>query len=283
MTDNAGKTRSDAERGFGKPDADSQWSRILVFAYLIAVIVPLMWAWFWVVGRGGDELARTTRVTVVLPKDATVAPGPPSFFLDDGKPAELVNRGAIDEAEKVKLLGLLSIDGESVSAPDPRGASYWNAVDRLAFESNDSQVQVTLWILLAGGLTGALGAMARSIGNFVGNASYKPDRDAFDIGRWWPLYGMRPFEGFVLGTVLVLIVQAGLLAVDRPASPSILWWLALAFLAGSGSSEFNVRLRAITKAIFGESADEQPKGTGSEVDGDGTDDVLDQKREDPAV
>lgn len=58
--------------------------------------------------------------------------------------------------------------------------------------------------------------------------------------------------GFILGLVLIAIVQSGFISVASNAARQALWWAALAFLAGFGEEEFTQRLRIVSKSIFDE-------------------------------
>ena len=228
---------------------NKQRGRIVFAALLFVATVVVTTAWFVALRYGGDAFTKEWRVAWAPPAGASLGPSGGNFFFDV-EAQQLVYRGSIDDSEKVELANLLRIDDEAVSLTDDRGTSYRAAIDQLAYESGENQLTTTIAVLLAGGLSGSLGGMLRSVGNFVGNAAFK--REGLDIPRWWPLYVMRPVEGFLLGLVIVLIVQAGFLALDAPNSPTILWWLAVSFFAGFGANDFGERLRTITKAMFGE-------------------------------
>jgi hypothetical protein len=98
----------------------------------------------------------------------------------------------------------------------------------------------------------------RSLTAFVGNACFK---NTLNLVIWWPYYVLRPFTGFILGIVVVVIVQGGFLAVGSTAPNGTLWWVAVPILAGFGDDEFTQKLRQLTKTLFGTTS---PKSEGNE-------------------
>ena len=85
--------------------------------------------------------------------------------------------------------------------------------------------------------------------NFVGVACYTEN---LDLLRWWPYYVLRPLTGFILGVILIAVVQGGYFTLGAASPISSLAWGGIAFLAGFGEQEFTQRLRQLTKTIFGE-------------------------------
>jgi hypothetical protein len=130
--------------------------------------------------------------------------------------------------------------------------AYSEAIDNLAYLANARQGAVIGLLLLLGGLGGALGAVLRSLVDFVGHASYTQQ---LDMTRWWPLYFTRPLVGAILGFVLVVLFKAQLLTGGnaQPGSDSF-WWLGVAVLGGFSTVDVTLRLRVAAKALFGESA-----------------------------
>jgi hypothetical protein len=189
-------------------------------------------------------LHRETRVSWTASDSVQLKPGPTTFWYDS-EHKQLVSIGVIDAKEKEELLALYpaasgnSSDGES---------GYKAAIDALAFASNQTLSGLAVALLLLGGLSGAMGAQLRSITAFVGNACYTLN---LDVVTWWPYYLLRPFTGFVLGIVVVVVIQAGFLSVGNGTPSETLWWVAVAILAGYSDDEFTQKLRQISKAIFG--------------------------------
>lgn len=183
-----------------------------------------------------------------IPADGvTLRPGPVSFVFDQADRL-LRYRGAIDASVKAELVALIAKDGVDLTPPNEAGTTYWAAIDQLAFDSSDTTDKFLFRLILLGGLSAMLGVQLRSLSNFVGRAAY---RGTLHIGRWWSWYALRPAEGFILGIVLIWFIQAGLLDAGESPNGSILWWLALALLAGFGASDFSEKLRMIGKTIFG--------------------------------
>jgi hypothetical protein len=130
--------------------------------------------------------------------------------------------------------------------------SYSEAIDNLAYLTTARQGAVISFLLILGGFGGALGAILRSLVDFVGNASYK---DTLDLGRWWPLYFTRPLVGAILGFTLVVLFKAQLLTGGNPQPGSdTFWWLGVAVLGGFSTVDVTLRLRMAAKALFGESS-----------------------------
>jgi hypothetical protein len=127
--------------------------------------------------------------------------------------------------------------------------SYHAAIDALAYQANARQVEQIRLLLLLGAAGGALGAILRSLVDFVGHACYT---GKLDLLRWWPLYATRPIVGAMLGFMLVVLFKAKLLT---SASVSIgddsFWWLGLAVIGGFSTVDVTLRLRLAAKALFG--------------------------------
>jgi hypothetical protein len=217
-------------------------------AWLVIALCVLVWLWKCYVTRVDEYLHHVSRVSWVAPQSAALKPGPLAFRYDSDK-KELVYVGAVDAKTKFELLGLLPAEVK-VKAPEAE-ATYWSAIDKLAFISNEGLTGLLVSLLCLGGLSGAIGAHLRSLTAFVGNACFK---NKLDLVVWWPYYVLRPFTGFILGIVVVVIVQGGFLAVGNGAPSGTLWWVAVAILAGFGDDEFTQKLRQLTKTLFGTSS-----------------------------
>jgi hypothetical protein len=127
--------------------------------------------------------------------------------------------------------------------------AYNEAIDTLTFLASTRQGKMIGLLVYLGGLGGALGAILRSLVDFVGHACYT---GKLDLVRWWPLYFTRPIVGWILGFVLVVMFKAQFLAPGQ-ASPSddSLWWLGMAVLGGFSTVDVTQRLRLGAKALFG--------------------------------
>jgi hypothetical protein len=136
--------------------------------------------------------------------------------------------------------------------------SYYSAIDSLAFASGTGQVTQLQLLLLLGLLGGALGAILRSLVDFVGHACYT---GKLDLHRWWPLYATRPLVGSILGFLLVVLFKARLLsaAAAQPIDDSF-WWLGMAAIGGFSTVDVTLRLRMAAKALFGVESGGQASG-----------------------
>ena len=194
-----------------------------------------------------DILRRETKVVWAAPPMVNLKSGPPTMYFDRSR-GLIMFRGVMSEEAKTKILGLLP-EG---STNEKVIRSYQNAIDEIAYYSQQTDREFVKFLLLLGGFAGFLGVQLRSLVNFIGHACYGDD---LDLGRWWPYYVARPAIGFVLGVILVTIVEAGLLKVGNPSNGT-LWWVGLAFFAGFGEAEFTQRLRQVSQTLFGENKNE---------------------------
>jgi len=217
---------------------------ILIFAWLLISTTGLLWGARYSVGQVQDVLQAETRIHVgnlgALPLERA-----PARFRYDRHRGELVFLGFIDDDAKQALVAAVSSTPPQLA---PQRSVYLVGVERLAFDSAERSDSLVLMLLLLGGMAGTLGVQLRSIANFVGHTCYKRD---LDVPTWWPYYFIRPMTGFLLGCVLVGIVQSGLFTVENSSASKVMWWAALAFLAGFGEDEFTQRLRSVSQTIFG--------------------------------
>ena len=252
-------------------------TRQKVWTALALILTTILFVWIAksAVTKVDGYIQKENRVTWQAPAGFTLKPGPPTFWYDAGK-SELVHIGVIEPKVKLELIGLVPLPAEqsppvetkSPAATSPPAAevqsspspvksfpyvemkSYWAALDQLAFLSNQQMGGMLISLLLLGGVAGVLGAQLRSLGSFIGHACYT---NRLDMVIWWPYFLLRPFTGFLLGIVVVIVVQAGLLAAGSGTPSSTMWWASIAFLAGFGDTEFTERLRQLTKTLFGAS------------------------------
>lgn len=232
------------------PPANPATSRQKVVLFLALVLMTLLMLWLakWAVAQVDGLSQKVNRVQWQAPAGFTLKPGPPTFWYDSAQ-SQLVHIGAIDQKTKLELLSLVSTPADQQPSDEIKG--YWAAINQLAFTSNDQLGGLRIGILILGGLAGMLGVQLRSLVNFVGHACYTNN---LDLVIWWPYYALRPFIGFVLGVIIVVIVQAGFFVAGQGEASGTLWWAGIAFLAGFGEQEFTQRLRMLTKTLFGEEA-----------------------------
>lgn len=213
---------------------------------LIISTACLIYGWFFVLRFIETNLQIENTVEWQAPPDIALQSGPVAFWFDR-KNNKLVYKGIIDTPQKSALVSLLKADDVGKDKKTLYG--YWAAIDKLAYESNKVLSRFTLYLLLLGGISGVLGVQLRSLNNFVGITSYK---DELNVPRWWPWYVIRPFSGFILGMIVVVIVQIGMITPGETVPRSTLWWVGISLLAGFGADEFTQRLRLLSQTLFGE-------------------------------
>jgi hypothetical protein len=245
--------------------------KILISVWLVFGLGGIFILWQESVTAVDHQLRRETRIPWTAPSSVLPKSGPPNFWYDaDHK--QLIFVGAVDTNQKTELLALLP--PETAEKSPEAVTTYQAAIDALAFESNQSLSSLVVALLCLGGLSGAMGTQLRSFTAFVGNACHTRN---LDIVTWWPYYVLRPFTGFILGIVVVVVVQAGFLTVGNGQPSGTLWWVAVAILAGYSDDEFNQKLRQITKAVFGENdsaADKDPPASEQNVAGGGNENTA---------
>jgi hypothetical protein len=213
---------------------------------LIIVLIALLCLWKTSITRVDNYFHRENRVSWTMPEIGGLKPGP-AVFRYDGEQKELAYLGSIDSKTKSELIELLPLEMRDKSTGTQ--ASYWAAIDKLALDSNRGLTGLLISLLCLGGLSGAIGSHLRSITAFVGNACFKQQ---LDVEVWWPYYAMRPFTGFILGIVVVVVVQAGIIELASGSPSGTLWWVAVAILSGYGDDEFTQKLRLLSKTLFGD-------------------------------
>jgi len=235
-------------------------------ALLIVATIILVVAWLGAFRQYQGVLSEEIRVSWKQPDGYTLRPGPKTFRYDPDT-EQLIHAGPIDDARKKILAALLTrLEGEGERAaadhsgtavgspPEPavsrEQGAYWAAIDQLAYDSNRKSAPVFGWLLVLAGLSGVLGVQIRSIISFVGISCFK---NTLDVRRWWPWYLLRPLQGFMLGLLAVLVIQAGLFVPEGGIVPETHWWLAISMLVGFGAEDFTQRLRLVSQALFGKS------------------------------
>lgn len=219
----------------------------LLFLWLVLTSLPALWI--------ADGSIRRVQAALVAPIQTKVGDlgelplsGSSINLLYDKTNGNLRYAGLVDEEAKKSLVDVVR---DVPSNLKDKKQIYLMAVDKMAFDSSQKQGDLTLLLLMFGGIAGVLGVQLRSIVNFVGHACFKND---LNPAQWWPYYVIRPLTGFILGLALIAIVQSGFISLPTVAARRVLWWAALAFLAGFGEEEFTQRLRSVSKSIFGEKA-----------------------------
>lgn len=222
-------------------------AKIGLAAGVLAMGAAIIAGWVLLFQHIQVEINTEYKVPWVLPSGAALSPGPSSFYFD-AKRKELVVRGAISDSEKQDLVKLLTNAQSGQPPPSQARQSYFEALDKLAFESNENGEEISLLLLILAGMSGLLGVQLRSLINYVGNACFK---NKLDVVRWWPWYVVRPGTGIILGIIAILLFRVGLFEPKSPSTDLVTWGLIVGILAGFGAEEFSQRLRDVTQTLFG--------------------------------
>ncbi len=221
-------------------------NKLLMAFWLIIAAIIVSVLWFHYLGYVDRKLNAEFNVSWSNPENLILRPGPPSFKYDRDK-NELIYSGVIDSKRKQELVSLIECKGKEITAQ--QGKTYWEAIDKLSYDSNQALKDYTFYLILLGGISGVMGVILRSFVDYVGNACFK---NSLDVKRWWPWYLLRPGIGFLVGIVAVSLTEAGFVTYGDKAPGGMLWWISVAILSGYGADEFTQLLRRLTLTLFGE-------------------------------
>ncbi len=247
--------------GTGGGGTQEDWQQTIGLASaLVVTTIAVLGVWFYAV-RGFDN-ASQVEITIPWsrPPELRLQPGPAHFLYDEDT-KQLRHLGLIDDGLKTQLIALPGKIADGNQALQQAADSYVQAINQLAYKSEMTASKLFVFSLLLGGLSGLLGVQLRSVTNFVGVRCFSPDK--WNFSRWWPWYVMRPVAGFLLGVVLILVVEGGLFTTGEVTSAKLSWRLGVAFLAGFGATDFTDKLRLVAQTLFG-GAPPKPKPQGGE-------------------
>lgn len=233
---------------------------ILVSCNLLLAVGMLVWAYF-TIQKFNEGTFVTFSASWKLPAGAHLKDGTATFNYDAATQT-LNYRGQLNAQQQMQLRDLLEFDAATATANSSPVAtaaatngtirSYREAIDKLAFQAGTAEVGQIQLLLLLGFMGGTLGAILRSLVDFVGHACYT---DRLDLMHWWPLYVTRPLVGAILGFLLVVLLKARLLtSLDIQQGSESFWWLGVAVLGGFSTVDVTQRLRLAAKALFGTDA-----------------------------
>ncbi|MGF6791455.1 hypothetical protein [Paraburkholderia sp. 35.1] len=243
----------------------TQWQKtILILCHLVVAFGTISWAYV-TIRKFNEATFVESSVSWELPAGVHLKDGPAAFHYDP-EHHSLTYRGSLDAELQLRLRDLLEFDtgpkeevGSTTSASTTNATirSYQAAIDKLAYQTGATQVGQIQLLLLLGFMGGTLGAILRSLVDFVGHACYT---GKLDLTHWWPLYATRPLVGAILGFVLVILLKARLLtSTDIQQGTESFWWLGVAVLGGFSTVDVTQRLRLAAKALFG-TTHENPNG-----------------------
>lgn len=121
-------------------------------------------------------------------------------------------------------------------------------INRLYLAPADDLMQIMIYIACSGGL----GSLAFSLFGYIGHLA----KDDFDLNyTWW--YVARPFIGIIYGTFAFLFVAGGLMTLSGVSTDAslfltktVMFYCALAFLAGYAEHSFSLQLKELAEALF---------------------------------
>ncbi|HOV66528.1 MAG TPA: hypothetical protein PLR48_06235 [Bacillota bacterium] len=240
---------TEVDNGEKKPPLATTRQKIALVLFLLFSTLIFLGCWFFLFHHLDMMLQADYQAKWNMPDNVALQSGPVSFWYDLNK-GVLLHRGPIDTKRKQELLGLVKAKSSDTDISTVNMRGYQEAIDELAYKSNDPANSTFILLLLLGGLSGLLGVQLRSMSNFIGVACYKND---LRLGHWWPWYVVRPLEGFLVGTLTIVLAQARLLLPGEQSSIGTVWWLGITVIAGYGTTEFTERLRLVTQTLFGTS------------------------------
>lgn len=285
-TDNAKSLETDNAHAKKPLHPATQMQKIMLSLFLVSLTFISLFKIYDTIGLINKDTLAEVSIPWVLP-DGVILKDAPAGFYYESKGGRLIHSGPITAERKLVLRDLLEADStKTSSAVTPKGGvalssstdksnahknyyeadvasskkkpmvnlekvqkSYNHAIDKLAYLSSVRQSEVIQLMLVLGLLGGALGALLRSLVDFVGHACYT---DQLDLVLWWPLYLTRPIVGAILGFILIVLFKAKLLVIGEAQSgDDSFWWLGVAVLGGFSTVDVTLRLRLAAKALFG--------------------------------
>ncbi|MDV5098424.1 hypothetical protein RYH74_14250 [Pseudomonas sp. LSJ-87] len=236
---------------------------ILVTVHFVIAALVIWWAYSTIKEYNQANFAEST-VTWEMPTGVHIKDSPVNFNYDPERQV-LTHRGPLDAQQQLKLRALLEFESESTDSGKPPMSTsevnkairgFYLAIDGLAYQSASAQVGQLQLLLLLGFMGGVLGAILRSLVDFIGHACYTKQ---LDLIHWWPLYATRPIIGAILGFLLVVLLKSRLMAsIEVQEGSDSFWWLGITVIGGFSTVDVTQRLRLTAKALFG-SSDETKK------------------------
>ena len=233
----------------------------LIGSHFLLALIMMIWAYF-TIQKYNEVTFLESSTSWEMPTGAHLKNSPATFHYDSERHT-LNHRGPLDAQQQLLLRDLLEFNSESndagsaspitTSAINSTISSYHSAINNLAYQAGAEQVGQIQLLLLLGIMGGILGAILRSLVDFVGHACYT---DKLDLMHWWPLYATRPIIGAILGFLLVILLKSRLLSsAEIQQGSDSFWWLGIAVIGGFSTVDVTQRLRLTAKALFG-TADE---------------------------
>jgi hypothetical protein len=196
----------------------------------------------------------------------------PNWFLYDQKNNQIETRATIDEKMKFELQ-------KYYPEHDSLNFNYFrDAVDQLAFKSNNIGSSYYWLLLIVRGLAAIVGVLIREILDLIYHYCYQND---LDFRMWWPWYLLRPIVGFMVGVIIILFSGTNLL-MSTPETQSETYLIALAIVAGIGVEDVMFKIRKISQVVFGDSSQNSSSGNSVTPKPDDGKKDKENEKEDPA-
>lgn len=237
-----------SQSAFTSPTNPSSLKSMLFFAFLLITITSAsLYAGFVTIQKIQELLSTEFSVFWKMPSYTELKSG--SILLHYHQSNNSIKHiGPISQVEKEKILTLITSSSKKEQDNKKAVQEFTSAIDELTYQSNLKNREISGLTLLLGGIIGLIGAMVRSMNNFIGVACFKRE---LNLTVWWPWYILRPFIGVVLGSLIITMSQSNFFFSSEAVAKNIFWWASASFIAGFGSSDFLEKLRLISQTFFG--------------------------------
>lgn len=242
-------------QGLNAEDGESSTTlapRILVVLWLLVLTGPLL-----ILGdnsiRKLESLSTNETTQTWSTRPGVLLLVGPEAFVYDSERELLTHRGPVTKTQQEELRALIQFaDSVTEAQRSEIRATYELAVDKLSFSSRLGATEILMWLLIVGGVFGALGSLARIYSNFLLVACYRGGK-GFNLKKWWPYYVLLPALGFLMGLFVTVLLKANLLTVENQSPAGNLWWAGISIIVGFGAVDVSERLKSLGKAMFGTS------------------------------
>ncbi|WP_140466383.1 hypothetical protein [Hymenobacter nivis] len=171
----------------------------------------------------------------------------PTWFYYDKTNKKIFTSKILSDSNKYQLLRLVVNNHKSY-------INFSDAVNKLAYQSNLKKPDLFVSLLLLTGWAAVIGVQIRTIFDFIGNVCYTKN---LIITVWWPWYILRPILGFIIGSLVVFLTKSHLL--NTTVTEENFTYITISTIAGFGIVEVVMKLRLISKALFGSDDDKARK------------------------
>lgn len=223
----------------------NNWNLATLVTAMILFLMTVVFVILYYYGKNKCDSCNTLSTVKFITSDSSLIISDVSWFYHDQEKKLLVSSKIITEKDRIHLKNLLncSIDKDK----------YENAIDKLAFTSNENTDYYYLFSLVLAMICAMIGVHLKTLFDFVGHTCHQND---FDYKKWWPWYVIRPLIGALIGPIVYIMLDGNFISPYQNSDISQKALVALTILAGFGSDDFLNMLRRLSKRIFG-TADNQ--------------------------